>query len=357
VITAIRTPVRRTVDAIIDGAIGAYRRVTGSTMEATPTRIAGAQTVAVAHAAPEAGSPGTAASGRAVGPAPAGPALPHRDQAAPGTVPTRPVVATAPADPSSVTVTRQLDMDHTGHTLTVRIVDGRPQVVLASLRQQYLQTLVAAALAEERRGQNRIHLVELLTQIEGKLRDLGEDWFATFSKADADKRLGISQMLSVIADILQGIGKEFHIHDLEHLGHASKYAEGNRLKPEHVGRVRDRFYPSGYVAAAERWRDEELERRRDPKDRSRFRDLSSRTWEPVEKASIDHKYRVVQHWNDIGHTQGQGPRADYYNDFSDNKLQVVALRNNSADGALARALGHLYQPIVGPDFRGPDDNP
>ena len=37
--------------------------------------------------------------------------------------------------------------------------------------------------------------------------------------------------------------------------------------------------------------------------------------------------------------------------------QLVAWGNNSSDGALARAAGHLYSKLVGKNFRGPDDEP
>src|SRR5829696_8718488 len=111
-------------------------------------------------------------------------------------------------------------MASSGHTLTVTIVEGRPQVTMASARQQFLETATVSALYREEHGANRPEVIRLLTDIAAKLRDLGEDWAAANSKSDAEKRSQISTWESTIANVLQDLGAEFHIPDLEHLGHA-----------------------------------------------------------------------------------------------------------------------------------------
>ncbi len=72
-------------------------------------------------------------------------------------------------------------------------------------------------------------------------------------------------------------------------------------------------------------------------------------------ATIDHTQRVVEQWNSEGNNEHQEPRADFYNDTG--RMRIVAHKNNSSDGAMARRAGLRYQPNVGQNFRGPDDNP
>ena len=254
-----------------------------------------------------------------------------------------------------LTVTRPLTMASSGHVLTLRVVDGRPQILMASARQQFLETATVSAIYREQQGANRPAVLGALNQIADKLKDLGEDWAAAYSKSDAEKRVEISLWLSTLADVLQGLGREFDIPSLEHLGHASKYVEGNQIKPEWSGRIRDVFYPSGYRTNTESWFGGRLVALGNPADPAQFRDEMTSGWEPKTTATIDHIHKVVDHWNDEGNGLRQVPRADYYNDTSN--MRVVAHRNNSSDGAMARRAGLRYQPTVGTDFRGPDDNP
>jgi hypothetical protein len=158
-----------------------------------------------------------------------------------------------------------------------------------------------------------------------------------------------------MADVLEGMGRTFNIPDLETLGHASRYVEGKRLKPPYDTEVRDRFYPSSYWTTTITWRDLRLVVLTDPVDATRFIDEMTGMSEPKVDVSIDHTYRVAEHWNREGNGMRQPARAAFYNDTQ--QTQLVASRNNSTDGALARALGLRYQPTVGTDFRGPDDNP
>jgi len=259
------------------------------------------------------------------------------------------------AGDSELTVTQPVTMASTGHTLTVRIVDGQPQVTMASARLMFLETAATSALFREEHGAKRPVVIRQLNEIVAKLKDLSEEWFAATSKSDADKRAAISTWTSTIANILQDIGAEFNIPDLEHLGHASKYVEGNQIKPEWAGRIREIFYPSGYRTATKTWFSGRLVTLENPADRSQFRDEMTSSWEPKTTATIDHVHKVVDHWNSQGNELRQAPRADYFNLTSN--MRLVAHRNNSSDGAMARNLGLRYLPTVGTDFRGPDDNP
>lgn len=253
-----------------------------------------------------------------------------------------------------ITVQQPVSMAGAGHQLTFQIVGGRPQVVMASGRLGVLDVLVTSALYKEEHGARRAPLIAELTQIRAKLHDLGEDWAAATSKSDADKRSAIAQWLGALAGLLQQIGSEYKIPDLEHLGHPSKYVEGNLIKPEYQAEIRTRFYPNSYRAATLSWFDARLRQLENPVMRTQFRDEMTNEWEPKSTATIDHKERVVEQWNATGSNERQPDRGDYYNDTG--KLRIVALRNNSGDGAMARKAGLRYRPNVGPNFRGPDDN-
>ena len=261
----------------------------------------------------------------------------------------------AGAEPDGLEVREPLRMDDTSHTLTVVVVGDRPQVEMASVRAENLRTMVLAAMAREGRGANRAQVLSWLGQIEGKLEDLYYEWRAAHSKSDAEKRATIVGWLHGIAAALQDFGREFGIDDLEHLGHASRYVEGNQLKPPYDTDIRRWFYPSGYLTATQDWKRDQLDQLRHPTNAALFLDQSSGTYEPVADVTIDHQPRVVEHWNSTGRNRPHGERSVYYNDVSEANLQLVARRHNSADGALARALGHLYRPEVGPEFTGPDD--
>jgi hypothetical protein len=266
-----------------------------------------------------------------------------------------PTEAAPPAADGEITVTRQLSMAAATHVLTVAIVDNRPQVTMASARQQFLETMTLSAIYREEHGANRPEVLGPLNQIAAKLKDLGEDWAAATSRSDAEKRSQISAWESTIATVLQGIGAEFNIPDLEHLGHASKYVEGNQLKPEWASQIRDVFYPSSYWTATDTWFDNRLVTLLNPANASQFRDEMTSQWEPRGTATIDHVHKVVDHWNSEGNGLRQPARADYYNDTSN--MRLVAHKNNSSDGAMARRLGLRYLQTVGTDFRGPNDNP
>jgi hypothetical protein len=333
VMASIRTPVRRAVDAIIDGAVSLYQRTLG----AGRGRLAAGAT---ASPPPRRAEPA--------------PAPGHR----PGQVATRPVPALEPADPQSIAMSVQLTMNHTDHTLSMRVIDGEPQVVLSSPRAEYLQTMATAAIRqEEHTTKPRAKLIKRLSKIKAELAELHFDWRAAHSRSDSEKRYQIGVRLGQIAANLRWIGRENHIEDLEHLGHASIYVEGNQLLPEYAGDVRGNFYPGGYLTAARAWRDSEKKRLRHPTDPTLFRDESvvPHEYHPMADATIDHKPRVVEHWNRTGNNTGHPARVAYYSDVAQAHLQLVARSNNSADGALAKALGHLYGPTVGPDFRGPRD--
>src|SRR3954454_10577283 len=279
-----------------------------------------------------------------------------------GLGPKKPDKPEHPEEAATLQVDLPLAMDHTGHTLTFKVVGGQPQVVMASERADYLRMMTISALAEEERGAKRPGVIGPLKQIEPALKDLYEEWFAAYSKSDQDKRREINALLGHIAGILRGIGAEFKIESLEHLGHASKHVEGNRLVPPYDKDIRDWFYPSGYIKTTKTWRDNQLKPLLNPADATLFKDEFAGTWEPVDDVTIDHKPRVVEHWNGsdpsvakAGNNSEPDDRKAFYNDTTPGKLQLVARKNNSADGALAKALGHLYAKTVGHDFGGPLD--
>jgi len=347
VVLAIRTPVRRTVDAIIDGAVGVFRSGEGSRDD----RVA----VSDMPRGPPSGTSATdaaASRGRQAG------ALPPVPGQAPGQKATKGVPAPQPEDPHSITVTKKTVMDDTNHVLTFKVVAGQPEVVMSSERAEFLRSMTSAAIHDEDHGDHRETLIANLRLIEKELGDLYFEWRANHSKADSEKRYAVDKRLGQIAEYLRDIGRRFKIDDLHHLGHMSRHVEGNQLVPPYDTDIRERMYPSGYLAATDEWRAAELYRLRDTKDpRRRFMDMSESPPKsyPNNQASIDHKPRVVEHWNRIGNNTVHEARRNWYNDVSEANLQIISLKNNSADGARAKAMGHSYQPKVGRDFRGPWD--
>ena len=376
VIEAIRAPVRRVVDGIIDGAVSLYQSTIGSLGARRTERVPAAAVdkappAVPAHAAPPvahpAAHPGAGAGQLAVAhPAPGQP---------PGQQPGKPVAAQHPADPATITLSVSLTMNRAPHTLTFKVVDGQPEVVLSSDRAEYLQTVTGAALYEVEHGSKRRDVIARLGKLEKELGELYFDYRAAHNKSDSEKRYNISVRLEQIADELTGIGATFGVKTLHDLAHVSQYVGlGGRLLDKYAN-VRRHFYPSGYVTTTESWKEAELKRLTKSAPPGKFWDNSSQTWEPLQRPSasgqkhpdsnvtIDHKPRVVEHWNgdkDIplpGSNSGPDERNRFYNDISLDKLQLISWRNNSIDGAKALAEGSEYSKFVGKDFRGPDDEP
>lgn len=332
VIEAIRAPVRRVVDSIIDAAINLARSAgsLGRRTQGVPAAVD-----APAHAPP----------------------------------------MQQPADPASIALTQPLSMDHAQHTLTFKVIGGHPEVIMASERAAYLQSVAASAFNEEKSHGRRADLLDGFKNLEEKLADLKFDYEAAeFSKDDAEKRHQIKGGLEQIASVLSWMGQEFKIKNLEHLQHASSYAlPGGLLKDGYIGKQRRHFYPSGYIQVADTWRRTQLALLRRGAPSGTFKDESSGTFEPLQRPSasgqrspesnvtIDHQPRVMEHWNghsDVpppGRESGQKARSDFYNDTSPGKLQLVSWSHNSIDGALAKATVGGYAKTVGTDFTGPDD--
>lgn len=377
VIEAIRAPVRRVVDGIIDSAVSLYQSTIGSlgarrTERMPAAAVARAPLTAPGHAAPPAVHP---AAHPGAGPGQLAVAHPAPGQP-PGQRPSTPVAAQHPADPASITMTARLSMDRSAHSLTFEVVGGQPEVVLSSDRAEYLQTVTAAAIVDEQRGSKRADLIALLGLLEKKLGELYYDYRAAHSRSDREQRYRISVWLEQIADVLTSIGSNYGVKTLHDLAHASKYVGlGGRLRDQYARDVRGQFYRSGYVLGTRTWRKTELARLTQGAPPGTFWDGSSQTWEPLQRPSasgqkransnvtIDHDPRVVEHWNGgpriplAGRDSDPDERKRFYNDTSPDKLQLISWRNNSIDGAVALAQGNEYSKYVGKDFRGPDDEP
>jgi hypothetical protein len=372
VIEAIRAPVRRVVDAIIDGAVGLYRSTLGSlgarrTERIPATADARAPPAGTAHAPPV---PHPSAHPGAAGPGQLALAHPAPGQP-PGTRPSTPVAAQQPADPASITMTEQLSMARAPHTLAFKVIGGQPEVILSSERAEYLQTVTAAAIAEERRGdKKRADLIAFLTDLEKKLGNLYYEYRAAHSKDQREVRHTINGWLEQIAEVLRSIGQNLGIKSLHDLHHPSKYVgAGGKLRDQYAANVRGSFY-TGYVSATREWRRDKLAELRVGAPPNHFLDQSTKKFEPLQRPSasgqvrgesnvtIDHQPRVVQHWNghpDVlppGRNTGPADRKHIYNDTTPPKLQLVSWRNNSIDGGSSQ---DDYSKYVGKDFRGPDD--
>jgi hypothetical protein len=120
--------------------------------------------------------------------------------------------------------------------------------------------------------------------------------------------------------------------------------------------IRDTFYPGKYWASTYEWKRNKLKKLSVPG--GRFRDKGGKAVS-VDEATIDHQPRVVEHWKKRGRNTTHDKRALFYNggsdDSSNKNLEVISRSKNSSDGAEARNRGLTYDPEVGPNFRGPND--
>ncbi|MBC7421947.1 MAG: DUF4157 domain-containing protein [Ferruginibacter sp.] len=156
----------------------------------------------------------------------------------------------------------------------------------------------------------------------------------------------------------------------------SKYAEYNKegklvLKPEYAITVpskgtivRNRFYGTSYRKSVRDMKNERLTTKRGLKTKSGYNGLRHPTdsmkywhgdqyWENKgnTKATIEHKYKVVEHWVDTGRKTQQPVRLDFYNDISHMDIQPSS--KNKSEGSEAE-VG--YRTDVTKDFRGPKEN-
>jgi hypothetical protein len=247
-----------------------------------------------------------------------------------------------------------LTMHHEGHTIYAEFKDNKLSIKMASGRLGVLKSLAANAIHKEEKGAKRPKLLKRLEKVYSKLSTIESDLHLSVINSDSEAEGKLLKSIEDVANNLKSIGGEFGIDDLINMGHASKYVEGNRLKPPYDKKVRDTFYPSGYRTATETWFQNRLKTLENPANKSQFKDEMTNNWEPKSTATIDHKTRVVEHWRSHGGNDcNQGDRADFYNETG--TMQVVARKNNSSDGAMARKAGLTYTPEVGQKFRGPDE--
>ena len=269
-----------------------------------------------------------------------------------------------PAQGSDLTVAQPFTMDGVGHTITVDIVNDQPQISMASARRiEHLQAAVAAAQGSVKDPTLRKRLGTAAT----KLKNLLEDWHAAQNKSDADKRATIAKRTADVANTLQAIGTEFHMPDLEHLGHVSRFAEGSKIKPEHEKAIRTLFYPGAYESGTYTWKTARLKSLINTVPVTinnvpiaaggAYQCEISKRWEPLTPRgdiTIDHyPHSVADHWNTLGKNTRQDDRARDYN-FTAN-MRIASRSANSGDGAEKRNLGLRYLPDVGPNFRGPGE--
>ncbi len=375
VIEAIRAPVRRMVDGIIDSTVGLYRSAIGSLGGRRKERIPAAA-VAQAPVLPPGHRPAAQAppAHPVAGPGQVAVAYPAPGQT-PGQRPTAPVAAQHPADPATASIQVSLEMAHAPHTLAVKIIDGTPEVIMSSERAEYLKTVTSAAIYEEEHGDNRKDLIERLEKIEQLLPEFAFSYRAAADDSSTKhaEQARISRRLEEIAKDLTRIGSKFGIKTLHSLAHKSKYVlPGGLLREPYGSDVRASFYPSGYLTGTKSWKTQRLNQLTQGAPLGMFKDESDDAWHPRQRPSasgqqykdsnvtIDHQPRVMDHWRGrkvpvAGNNSGQDERNRFYNNTTD--LQLVSWSNNSIDGALAKATDGGYVKTVGPLFKGPDDEP
>jgi len=238
---------------------------------------------------------------------------------------------------------------------------------MATGRRDVLENKVRRAIQQEQQGSRRPKLLNSLKPIQAKLASMQWVWEANDGNGQEQRliRYEYLQMLEAIATVLTGLGAEFGIPDLEFLGHPSKYAEQDsdgktRLKQEYRNKVRTWFYPNSYRSNVNQWKKTRLATLEIGAPSGHFKDEMTGKFEPINvpglatNVTIDRiNPGVSRHWNmdNGGHNQKQEQRADFYNETSN--MRLVAHKNNSSDGS---RNAPAYNPEVGPNFRGPDDN-
>jgi hypothetical protein len=270
---------------------------------------------------------------------------------------------------TEIKLEKAFSMSGEGHTLYFAAKRPEiPKVVMATGRRDYLETMATGALVREEEGAKRPGLISPLQQIVDTLKTIKFDWEANFGKSEeeAKARQNYLNTLERCAVVLQGLGAEFGLKDLENLGHPSKYAQRESiggppvLMPQYRGgsNIRKTLYGGGYRDSTLTWKAGRLSTLKQNAPSGFFIDEMTKQPEPINvsglptNVTIDHIYHVVTHWNDRGHNQVQGDRLDFFNEESN--MRLVAWKNNSTDGALTE---DKYQEEVGPIFRGPNDNP
>lgn len=125
--------------------------------------------------------------------------------------------------------------------------------------------------------------------------------------------------------------------------------------------VRTRFYGVRYRKQVNDWKAERLKTPKGQQTPSGYQGIqnaadttqywwNNKWWKNEGKtiATIDHKPKVVEHWNTTGRDQTQPERLDYFNDIS--KCEIVPRSENSSEGA---TVGGKYNFEVGKNFLGP----
>jgi Domain of unknown function (DUF4157) len=159
-------------------------------------------------------------------------------------------------------------------------------------------------------------------------------------------------------------------------GKLSKYVDlvngKYTLKPEYAivtasqGTIlRNRFYGTSYRQNVKTMRDDQLATKKGQKTKGGFDGLMHPTdsnkywwggqyWENSGKtrATIEHKHKVVDHWNEKGRKIQQPARLDFYSDVTDMEIQPAS--ENKSGGSDVE-VGYKFD--VTKDFRGPNDNP
>lgn len=262
-------------------------------------------------------------------------------------------------------------MAGTGHNLYFEAKrPDIPKVEMATGRRGYLEMMVKSAIVrEEAREDKRQELLTPLKAIEKELENIKWNWEANQGKSEEEQKARQEYLntLERISVVLNSIGAEFKIPDLEHLGHASKYAQKEaiggqpKLKPDYQGgaNIRKTFYGGSYRPSTYDWKTKRLATLIVGAPPGYFFDEMTGGAEPINvpnlvtNVTIDHMNpKLVEHWNSIGHDDIQPNRLDFFNETSN--MRLVAHKNNSTDGGKTK---EEFQDEVGPRFRGPKDNP
>ena len=287
-----------------------------------------------------------------------------------------------------------VDMDGESHSLWVQSAGATHQIFIASTPVHLLSRSQSALNNPQCPAGARAPLQEIvtdLTKLEAEITEnerlyrgpgtdtqpMGEKLLASpvigLGPVNRDQfRQAVTNMVVMFRTRLEALGHQFHMKDLQDLGHRSKFVTGDSIGPPYrlAGVWRDLFYGHWDTALRESIKQKSLQegttywRSRNPgeqipPDLDVFYCKEGGHWVSSEgrttgfdksRWTLDHTEAVVTHWNKAGggRSMVQDERTSWYN--VPTNLEPMCQRCNQEKERTASWS-------VQPRFRGPADNP
>jgi hypothetical protein len=258
----------------------------------------------------------------------------------------------------NIKLTAPFDMNGEGHTIYAEIQNGKLIVEMASSQRDQLRTLISKAKTQTKNPKAIKRLGDVYAKLEKAQWEV--DHLISDKTEDAKIFALVDKITKDAAENLKGIGKEFGIENLRVIPHKSMYVEasvsGYQIKSQYRSIIRKTFYQNSYEPATVEWKKNLVAAKTDPLNTKNFIDSQGRS-EPKSTATIDHQPKVVEHWESLGGKNvTQSARKTWYSDHKSGRLDIIAKKWNSSDGAQAKNMGYNYTPDnIGTGFLGPGE--